>query len=150
MAITRIDKINIGGHGAIASLIGAIDDIAGKHTEVGITEVVAITASEERVPVNGKTTVVEFSEELKPDIGYIDLNASLNIFPNPTSGEVLITTRFNYPIERIRVLDGYGNPTGLVVDGKNRIDLQQLPSGVYMLRIQLGKYTISRKVVKVN
>lgn len=150
VALTRINKINVGGFGAIASLIGAIDDIAGKYTEVGITEVVAITANEDRVPVNGIATKVEFSEELKPEIGYIDLNASLNIFPNPTSSEVLITTRFNYPIEKIRVLDGYGNPTGLQVAGKNRIDLGELPSGIYMLRIQLGKYTISRKVVKVN
>lgn len=150
VALTRINKVNIGGHGAIASLIGAIDDIAGKHTEVGITEVVAINASEDRVPINGMATKVEFSEELKPDIGYIDLNASLNIFPNPTSSEVLITTRFNFPIERIRVLDGYGNPTRLQAVGKNRIDLHELPSGIYMLRIQLGKYTISRKVVKVN
>ena len=150
VALTRIDQINVGGFGAIASLIGAIDDIAGKQTTVGITEVVAITANEDRVPVNPKETLVEFADELKPEVGYIDLNASLNIFPNPTSGEVLITTRFNYPIERIRVLDGYGNPTGLHVEGKNRIDLQELPSGVYMLRIQLGEYTISRKVIKVN
>lgn len=150
VALTRIDKINVGGFGTIASLIGAIDDIAGKETTVGITEVVAITAAEDRVPVNGKEVIVEFSDELKPETGYIDLNASLNIFPNPTSSEVLITTRFNYPIERIRVLDGYGNPTGLHVEGKNRINLQELPSGVYMLRIQLGDYTISRKVIKVN
>ncbi|PHN01789.1 T9SS type A sorting domain-containing protein [Flavilitoribacter nigricans] len=150
VALTRINKVNVGGYGAIASLIGAIDDIAGKHTVVEITEVVAIRANEDRVPVNGIPTKVEFTEELKPEIGYIDLNASLNIFPNPTSGEVLITTRFNYPIEKIRILDGYGNPTGIEVAGKNRINLQDLPSGIYMLRIQLGKYTISRKVVKVN
>lgn len=150
VALTRIDQLNVGGFGPIASLIGAIDDIAGKETQVGITEVVAIRVNEDRIPVNNKISLVEFSEQLDPEIGYIDLNASLNIFPNPTSSEVLITSRFNFPIEKIRVLDGYGNPTGLQVTGKNRINLDELPSGVYMLRIQLGEYTISRKVVKVN
>jgi hypothetical protein len=150
VAITRINKINVGGHGPIASLIGAIDDIAGKETVVSITEVMAITAGEIRIPVNGKASKVEFSEKLREDIGYIDLNASLNIFPNPTSSEVLVTTRFNFPIQRIRILDSYGNPTGVQVQGKNRIDLSELPAGIYMMRIQLDEYTISRKIIKVN
>ncbi|MCB0629428.1 MAG: T9SS type A sorting domain-containing protein [Saprospiraceae bacterium] len=150
IAITRINKINTGGYGPIAALIGAIDDIAGKETVVSITEVMAITALEDRIPVNGKASKVEFSDKLKEDIGYIDLSASLNIFPNPTSSEVLITTRYNFPIQRIRIMDSYGNPTGIQVEGKNRIDLSELPSGIYMMRIQLDKYTISRKIIKVN
>ena len=150
VALTRIDKENAGGFGPIASLIGAIDDIAGKYTEVGITEVVAITANEDRIPVNGIASKVEFTGKVKPDVGYIDINASLNIFPNPTISEVIVTTKFNFPIEGIRVLDSYGNPTGLQVSGQNRINLESLPAGIYMLRIQLGEYTVSRKIVKVQ
>lgn len=150
VAISRINQINVSGFGKVAALIGAIDDIAGKETVVSITEVMAITAGEDRIPVNGKASKVEFTEQLREDIGYIDLNASLNIFPNPTSSEVLVTTRFNFPIRRMRILDGYGNPTGIAVEGKNRIDMSELPAGVYMLRIQLEEYTISRKIIKVD
>ena len=72
------------------------------------------------------------------------------IHPNPTSGK--INVEFNNTIEgNVIILDNFGKHVyNTQVLGKElSIDLE-LPAGIYFLKCQTNKETLTRKIVKVN
>jgi photosystem II stability/assembly factor-like uncharacterized protein len=96
-------------------------------------------------------TNLYFSEEFTYTLGESDeINesedlAGLDIFPNPTDGYFMI--RFSGLIDRIEVI----NSNGMVImirSNENLIDLSELSSGLYYLRISINDKLINRKIIK--
>lgn len=70
--------------------------------------------------------------------GDMHSNVRLVIFPNPTSGEIQIQS--NIKIDKVEVLDLTGRATGK--------DINDLPAGTYLLRIETELGTVTEKVVR--
>ncbi len=84
------------------------------------------------------------------------LDAQINIFPNPTSGE--LTVEFiDLPITTMEVMihDIVGQTvlqqsTVTVTGGKCQLDLGHMPEGVYLVRINIEGDSITKRIVRVN
>ncbi|TWV98988.1 T9SS type A sorting domain-containing protein [Chitinophaga pinensis] len=80
------------------------------------------------------------------------LNASLNVMPNPFVNEVVVrttaTTKEGYLYVSVFSLDGKTVvPAKRIVNGE-RIDLSNVGTGVYLIKIFNGKDTEIRKIIK--
>ena len=95
--------------------------------------------------------VAHFEEEV---VGIVETGraTSLQVYPNPTSGELIIETS-DYQICDMRLFDIMGRQISIV--GQSQIGQSQivinvahLPPGIYFLRIQTENGVVVRKVVK--
>ena len=75
----------------------------------------------------------------------------LTIFPNPTSGEVQIAV--NQPIGTVFLLKINDAAGRLLISEKTvlpkKLDLSELPGGIYWLSLTDGERSVVRKVVKI-
>jgi hypothetical protein len=92
------------------------------------------------------------------------LIASVQVFPNPTRGELtIVNPTSDNPISDIEIFDVMGRPVGANLYGRPKIgqsdigksdigqsdiDISHLSIGVYFIRIQTEKEMITRKVIK--
>lgn len=72
---------------------------------------------------------------------------SLSVYPNPvTNGKVIITTKFNLS-KQIEIYDVLGKKVmSTVLQGKE-LQVSDLNSGIYILKIREGKSSATRKLV---
>ncbi|MDR2971673.1 MAG: leucine-rich repeat protein [Bacteroidales bacterium] len=77
-------------------------------------------------------------------------NGELEIYPNPTGGELKIATS-EYPISDIRIYDVVGKLVvqSKIVQSEIEINISHLPTGIYFVRIQTENGVVTRKVVKM-
>ena len=81
--------------------------------------------------------------------------ANVGIFPNPNTGEFYVQFELTQPTDLVfNLIDMTGKSVySLKSKGnsglfKQQIDISQLSAGVYTLKIQAGKNTISKKIIK--
>jgi len=80
-------------------------------------------------------------------------NGELKIYPNPTSGEIQVTS-YELQVTSIEIFDVMGRMVANVgalratplQDGT--INISHLPSGIYFIRIQTETGTITQKIIK--
>ena len=77
-------------------------------------------------------------------IDIADSNSSITLFPNPTTGKVTINAD---NVAKVEVFDPSGRMVAIFHD-TNEIDIHNLPSGAYTLRITLSNGTAVKRVVK--
>jgi hypothetical protein len=83
-------------------------------------------------------------EDCGGETGLEDLNAvEISFFPNPTNSKVT----FNQAIERIELIDLVGK-TLRTFRNESEINIEQLPAGVYYLRLTNNEKTTLRKLIK--
>lgn len=77
-----------------------------------------------------------------------DIEAMLGIFPNPTSGELVISGIEMASVESVQVLDINGKVRIAQING-NRLDLGSLAAGMYVVELTMkdGRF-VRRKVLK--
>ena len=149
VAITRTNQTNVSGYGVVALLSGIIDDIAGRSiSAIRIKNVYGINAHQKPTPFRTPTQLLQVKTNVE-EVGKLDVRLSLRLIPNPTSDWVLVYTKYKLPIHAIEVLDANGKPVGKNAVETDRISLEGLPQGVYMLRLKIGEYTIYERVVKM-
>ncbi len=84
--------------------------------------------------MNGITGIRQFTQ-----------NKNFEIYPNPTTGSVILTNELSYA-EKIEVY----NSLGVLVynsqlkDAKTEIDLSQQPKGIYFIRVG----SVTKKIIK--
>ncbi|MBQ5872911.1 MAG: leucine-rich repeat domain-containing protein [Bacteroidales bacterium] len=84
------------------------------------------------------------SEDCGGESGLEDLNAvEISFFPNPTNSKVT----FNQAIERIELIDLAGK-TLRTYENESEINIEQLPAGVYYLRLTNNEKQTLRKLIK--
>jgi hypothetical protein len=79
-------------------------------------------------------------------------------YPNPFNPSTSVPFRVKEPGRvTLKVYDALGNEAAVLADGfypagshSVRFDAPDLPSGIYVYRIQMGKFAASRKMVKVE
>lgn len=76
---------------------------------------------------------------------YSDTKSELNIFPNPSTGKINIKT--NDEISEIKVYDLLGNFI-LHSNNKTQIDISDMPSGVYILKVKIKAEMYNYKIIK--
>ena len=86
-----------------------------------------------------------FADRIEEDCtGLEDLNAvEISFFPNPTNSKVT----FNQAIERIELMDLAGK-TLRTYENESEINIEQLPAGVYYLRLTNNEKQSLRKLIK--
>jgi subtilisin family serine protease len=72
--------------------------------------------------------------------------SAIQIFPNPTQGAINISVPANLQVTAYEVLDFTG--AKLISSSNARLDLAQLPTGIYLVRVVTNAGTVVRKVVK--
>ncbi len=111
--------------------------------------------------VNGAGCVVTINEELLVALATNTqdqlLEASLNLYPNPTTGKLNVNLGVSYqnPLTEIRMVDLLGRTvrqlTGSQISGNNlEIEMTDLNNGVYHLIFVANDAKTTRRVVKMN
>ncbi|MCO6491575.1 MAG: T9SS type A sorting domain-containing protein [Phaeodactylibacter sp.] len=148
VAITRIDQNNVSGHGAVAYLIGIIDDIAGFQpaSQVLIKDVLAISREEVRIPIQGRSTAFEL--QYKEEAPAPDAKGVFSVFPNPATDWVTVTSKYGYQPEQLTLLALDGREIRAPQEENRRISLKGLPAGTYILSIRTGGTRVHKLIVK--
>mgnify|MGYP005666351783 CR=1 FL=1 len=152
IAMVRTDHNNVSGFGPIVILRGIIDDIAGIHdTEIRTEAIKAISVDEEQIPLRNPAALLTIDNTTTDDpIGKIDLMRNLRVYPNPTSDRLYIDIKYQLPIDQVDILDPTGKQVAPSVYNQNEISMDALPAGMYMLKVHLGGYIITERVVKAT
>jgi hypothetical protein len=80
-------------------------------------------------------------------ISDLSQEASISIYPNPTTDEIKIDTELE--IEQVYLIDLYGRKTGLFLS-QNTLNMQHLAPGIYTLSIQFSSgHTMVKSLVKL-
>ena len=87
-----------------------------------------------------------FSQPYNPSLGIDELNNQMNVYPNPTSGDLTIDTFI--PLNSIQVVDVQGRTVKKVNNGKYEISISELESGTYYLIIHTDVQYFQVKIVK--
>ncbi|MCG8329386.1 MAG: T9SS type A sorting domain-containing protein [Chitinophagales bacterium] len=150
IAMTRIDHNNVSGYGPVAYIIGVIDDIAGlkADTDIMVTKVKAIDKDEKRIPISTPPTI--FSIISKGDDGDIneEANGIFSVYPNPASRWINVTSRHGFEPEELTLINANGQVLDVPQENNNRISLESVPAGTYVLRIRSGKTQVHKLIVR--
>ncbi len=85
-------------------------------------------------------------EESSVSIDNFILNDAVSMYPNPV--ERYLTIRSNFPITRIMVYSLLGDQVKDVQSNFSRIDLRNLNSGIYMIKIYSNQFSVTKKLIK--
>ncbi|NRB63371.1 MAG: T9SS type A sorting domain-containing protein, partial [Saprospiraceae bacterium] len=88
---------------------------------------------------------VTFTDPVDP--GFIDLRNSLIVQPNPSSDRIRVTTSYPLPVQALQILSNDGRQITPTVQNEEWISVQNLPEGLYVLRITIGDQVIHKKIM---
>lgn len=74
------------------------------------------------------------------------LNEAVSMYPNPV--ENYLTIRSNLPITRVQVFSLLGDLVKDVNTNFVRIDLRDVNSGIYMIKIHSNQFFVTKKLIK--
>ena len=90
---------------------------------------------------------------INESIGDYEEGANVLVYPNPTTGELRITN-YELRIKDVEVFDVYGRKQkvesrkGEKEKGEITIDITNLPTGIYFIKIETDKAIITKKILK--
>jgi hypothetical protein len=96
--------------------------------------------------VNTSGDVYNANCECEGTVGVQELEASIQLFPNPATTEVIVTINGAAPTE-VTIFDATGRFV-MSAQRTSRIDIQSLAAGVYTLRVVSGGEEYNARVVK--
>jgi len=74
------------------------------------------------------------------------LNDAVKMYPNPVQN--FLTIKSNLPITDVQVYSLLGELVKHVKGNFSRIDLRELNSGIYMIKIHSDQFSVTKKLVK--
>jgi aminopeptidase N len=89
------------------------------------------------------------SKSLFVGVDEVSARANIVVYPNPTAGELKIKN-YELKIMNVEIVDVLGHNVGAYPCGRpeTTIDISNLPTGIYFIRIQTENGAVMRKVVK--
>lgn len=92
-------------------------------------------------------------DELPTGINDEQLSNMVDVFPNPASEYLIISSRYRFShLDQVYLIDLSGKRMEVVPevlkDGQVRIGLHSIPTGVYFVKIQRGDDLVLRKIIK--
>ncbi|MEL4456323.1 T9SS type A sorting domain-containing protein [Lutimonas vermicola] len=85
-------------------------------------------------------------EDSSVSIDNFILNEAVSMYPNPV--ERYLTIRSNFPITRVMVYSLLGDQVKDVRNNFSRIDLRDLNSGIYMIKVYSNQFFVTKKLIK--
>ncbi|MFT4682312.1 MAG: hypothetical protein ACI9YU_002172, partial [Flavobacteriales bacterium] len=151
IAITRMDGINLDGHGLLCQFrIVTIDNLSGiEYLPIGLENVTALTSSEDSIGFVLTDDVVVI-DPTRTDVRE-NVMDQIQIYPNPTRGKVVVVNEGNQV--QLQVMDSRGRiVTESIVaqNDRHELDLTGMESGMYHLRMssQEGVHYSKLKLIK--
>jgi hypothetical protein len=152
MYIDVLDKyigfLMVHGEGNEMITLKAYDHITGKEYRTENAPFRYVT--DEIVGNLDKPYIVDLGAEMSVGIDELTIdNGQLTIYPNPTRGELVVSSE--YRVVSIEVFDVYGRAITTqysILNTQYSIDISHLPVGVYFLKIQTENGVVMKKVVK--
>ncbi len=147
MAITRIDGTPITSSGAIAQLSFQVANVVPANETYqmffNVTDIRAITEREKPLLVVGLSTIATISGI----VGTKQVSAPFQaaIFPNPVKKTLIIEVK-GAAFEQIDLLNINGQL--MLTSKSSKLDMSEIPSGIYFVKIYSDKGSIYRKVIK--
>lgn len=92
----------------------------------------------------------QFLNSKEENISYQNNQNTINIYPNPTSDYININSNKKITLKNIYLYDISGKEILIKTPTHNRIDLSNLPSGVYIIKIMTDIGTFNKKILKIN
>jgi len=80
------------------------------------------------------------------NVNPFELSNNINIYPNPTTGIIYVSTTLS--IDKIEIYDTLGKFIKVVFDNKN-ITLENAYAGIYFIKIYSGNTIITKKIIKI-
>jgi hypothetical protein len=87
------------------------------------------------------------NEVCEMKVGINELQNQVNIYPNPTTGELKVTSN-GLRITSVEIFDVLGRKQKAESKKENEIDISHLPDGVYFVKITIEQETVIKKIVK--
>ena len=112
------------------------------YSEFGFSESEAGTYVQNLQTVNGCDSTITLILDVNSSLMDVE-HSELSFFPNPTNSKVT----FNQAIERIELIDLMGK-TLRTYENESEINIEQLPAGVYYLRLTNNEKQTLRKIIK--
>ena len=112
------------------------------YSEFGFSESEAGTYVQNLQTVNGCDSTITLILDVNSSLMDVE-HSELSFFPNPTNSKVT----FNQAIERIELIDLVGK-TLRTYENESEINIEQLPAGVYYLRLTNNEKQTLRKLIK--
>ncbi len=122
------------------------------HTYVnaGIYSVMLIVSSN-----CGVDTIIQMVNVIGMNISNNTLNSKINIYPNPTTGNLSVYSLNNYENITIVIENYLGKilyitNTNLLKNSLKTIDLNSFSNGIYFIKIYNSKLNYKQKIIKIN
>jgi len=149
---TNIGRGKVFANNILCGLYGICkDEVGGERYEVSGDDEVRGMRYEVRGDdeVRGMRYAVSGDDEVDGEARRGSLN-DITLIPNPTTGELRIENG-ELRIENVEVFDVYGRNVGAnlrVRPDENKIDISDLASGVYFVKITTDKGIVTKKAIK--
>ena len=142
--LVRSDQNDVSGHGRIMAFIGVIDNIAGKEAmKVEIENVRAMQGNETLIPLHRPVKVVDLTVGTnEPQVGVFE------VFPNPAQDRLFLLHPSGIAIQKITVHDMDGRVVQTHFNGNNQINVSNLITGVYTMKIETKEGLFIERFVK--
>lgn len=76
-------------------------------------------------------------------------NSFIDIYPNPTGDYFTIQLKAGNQINKISILDNSGRLVKIIISKENRIDMTELPSGLYFIDVEINQQNhLFKKIIK--
>lgn len=152
IAISRTDGLNNSGNGAIGKLHITIEDVifrnnAFRRAEFNIENVRLIDRDELEIPVAPELTTSWVSVSTGTENPALAEN--IRIYPTPASEDLFLTAT-GIQVHSVQVLDQYGRSVANFDQPNNRMNIRQLPAGLYVARVTTDQGVAYKPVVVVR
>ena len=79
----------------------------------------------------------------------INTQLLLTVYPNPATNKLTIKSSLNYQNIKITILKMFGESI-LTITNQTEIDISSIPSGTYLLKIEIDGKTQTKKLIVIN
>lgn len=119
-------------------------------TANSLTVLVPEGANTGKISIESGCNLVSTTDDFTiSSLGINDLNnEDVFVYPNPTTGNIRITSFENTTFDTIELVDIYGKKVGIVTENTNQLDISALVNGIYLLKIYAGTTVIQKKIIK--
>ena len=100
-----------------------------------------------QVWVDNQKTLLYYSDYDNPlEVNEFESLEAFNLYPNPVNSILFIDSQM--PIDKVTIYTITGQKVKVIYSDVKAIQLDKIPSGIYLLQIQSNDRTISKKLIK--
>ena len=117
-----------------------------KQLQVGVNSFTITVMAEDETTIQNYIVTIN-REDTVCNISGITQNTFVQVYPNPTNGQLVIDNG-QWTIENIGIFDIYGRKVKQFSTFNSQLSIEDMPAGVYFLRVETEKESITKKIIK--